>query len=130
MKLVLTRTYSPDGTNGRLECDGELICYTIELPWRDNSNRVSCIPEGEYFIVKRYSAKYRWHMEVKDVPNRQFILFHPANYALKELQGCIAPVTQLTGFGTGLGSRKAFELLKTKVYGAIDRGESVVLKIH
>lgn len=130
MILVLTRTYSPEGTNGRLEYQGKLICYTIELPWQDNSKRVSCIPEGEYFIVKRYSTKYRWHMEVKDVPNRQFILLHPANNALKELQGCIAPVTQLSGSGTGLGSRKAFELLKTLVYRALDRGESVVLKIH
>ena len=29
----------------------------------------------------------------------------PANNALKELQGCIAPVTYLTGIGKGLYSK-------------------------
>lgn len=130
MQLVLTRTYFPNGTNGRLECNGTLICYTIELPWRDNASRVSCIPEGNYFIVKRYSAKYRWHMEVAGVPNRQFILIHPANDALRELQGCIAPVTQLSAPGKGLQSRSAFDLLKAIVYGALERNESVVFIIQ
>jgi hypothetical protein len=34
-------------------------------------------------------------LEVIDVKNRKLILFHPANNALKELNGCIAPVTKL-----------------------------------
>ena len=49
MILFLTRTYFPDGTNGKLECEGKLICNTIELPWKNNEKRVSCIPEGKYF---------------------------------------------------------------------------------
>lgn len=130
MILFLTRTYFPDGVNGRLECHGELICYTIELPWRENQRKVSCIPEGKYFIVKRYSAKYRWHLEICGVPNRQFVLFHPANNARRELQGCIAPVTALSGSGCGQQSRTAFERLKRLVYEAIDCGESVQLVIH
>ena len=50
MVIHLTRTYFPDGTNGKLKCDGEFICYTIELPWKNNEKRVSCIPVGKYFI--------------------------------------------------------------------------------
>ena len=53
MVLELTRTYFPNGTNGKLECKGKSICNTIELPWRENETRVSCIPEGKYFIKKR-----------------------------------------------------------------------------
>ncbi|CAM3783566.1 hypothetical protein FLGE108171_14925 [Flavobacterium gelidilacus] len=68
-------------------------------------------------------------MEVVDVENRSLILFHPANNALKELNGCIAPVTKLSGPGLGLMSRKAFEKLKTFVYAALDRKESVELLI-
>ena len=79
MVIWLTRTYFPEGTNGKLECEGKLICNTIELPWKMNETKVSCVPEGEYFIRKRYSAKYKWHLELVDVPNRKFILFHPAN---------------------------------------------------
>jgi hypothetical protein len=55
------------------------------------------------------------------------ILFHPANNALRELNGCIAPVTQLSGPGLGLMSRKAFTKLKGLVYKVLDRQESVEL---
>ena len=130
MVLLLTRTYFPEGTNGKLECEGQLISYTIELPWKNNERRVSCIPEGEYFIEKRYSQKFKWHLLVLGVDNRSFILFHPANNALKELNGCIAPVTKLSGPGLGLLSRKAFEKLKDQVYKALDRKESVLLIVQ
>lgn len=69
-------------------------------------------------------------MEVLDVPNRSLILFHPANSALHELRGCIAPVTQLSGPGLGLMSRKAFAKLKDLVYAALDRKESVRLIVQ
>jgi len=129
MELQLTRTYFPEGTNGKLECNGKLICNTIELPWKNNEMKVSCIPEGKYFIRKRYSRKFRWHLEVIDVKNRNLILVHPANNALKELNGCIAPVTKLSGPGLGLMSRKAFEKLKILVYKAMDNKESVEMII-
>ncbi|WP_308219321.1 DUF5675 family protein [Flavobacterium sp. NRK F10] len=64
MVIWLTRTYFPEGTNGKLECEGKLICNTIELPWKMNETRVSCIPEGKYFIRKRYSSKYKWHFSI------------------------------------------------------------------
>jgi hypothetical protein len=127
MVLELTRTYFPNGTNGKLECKGKSICNTIELPWRENETRVSCIPEGKYFIKKRYSQKFQWHLEVLDVKNRSLILFHPANNALQELNGCIAPVTKLSGPGLGLMSRKAFISLKTMVYKALGNKESIEL---
>ncbi len=129
MLIKLTRTYFPEGTNGKLECEDKLICNTIELPWKMNEAKVSCIPEGKYFIRKRYSQKFKWHIEVVDVENRSLILFHPANNALKELNGCIAPVTKLSGPGLGLMSRKAFKKLKTLVYETLDKKESVELLI-
>ena len=101
MELVLTRTYFPEGTNGQLTWNGKLICKTIELPWKENERGVSCVPEGKYFIKKRYSAKHGFHFELVDVPSRRFILIHPANNALAELNGCIAPVTKLSGPGLG-----------------------------
>jgi len=127
--LLLTRTYFPDGTNGKLECEGKLISNTIELPWKMNETKVSCIPEGKYFIRKRYSRKFQWHLEVIDVKDRSLILFHPANNALKELNGCIAPVTKISGPGLGLKSRLAFSKLKDLVYRALDSTETVLLII-
>ncbi|MBA4135269.1 MAG: hypothetical protein C0525_11140 [Flavobacterium sp.] len=127
MVLELTRTYFPEGTNGILKCEGKVVCKTIELPWKNNVRRVSCIPEGKYFIKKRYSTKFGWHMEIIGVENRTLILLHPANNALKELNGCIAPVTKLSGPGLGLLSRKAFNRLKDIIYKSLDQNESVEL---
>jgi hypothetical protein len=129
MVIFLTRTYFPDGTNGKLECEGKLLSYSIELPWKNNERRVSCIPEGKYFIRKRYSQKFKWHLEIVDVSNRSLILFHPANSALQELNGCIAPVSKLSGPGMGLLSRNAFTRLKDFVYKALNVGERVELII-
>ena len=96
MKPELIRTYFAEGTNGILLLDGAAICPTIELPWKNNQSRISCIPEGKYKLIKRYSPHFKWHLQVMDVPGRELILIHPANDALRELQGCIAPVAQLT----------------------------------
>jgi len=129
MQLVLTRTYFPNGTNGKLECEGKLICKTIELPWKNNETKVSCIPEGKYFIKKRYSQKFKWHFEIENIPNRKLILFHPANNALLELNGCIAPVTKHSGPGLGLMSRKAFIKLNNKINPLLVKNESISLLI-
>jgi hypothetical protein len=130
MVIFLTRTYFPEGTNGKLECEGKLICKTIELPWKRNQTKVSCVPEGRYYIKKRFSNKYNWHLELVGVSNRKLILFHPANNAQKELLGCIAPVTKLSGPGLGLMSRKAFKRVKDFVYKALDNKENVEIIIQ
>ena len=119
--------YFPEGTNGVLSVNGKEICKTIELPWRNNNARVSCIPEGKYKIRKRFSAKFKWHLELINVKNRKYILLHPANNALKELNGCIAPVSQITGEGRGNESRKAFEKLKNLVFPYLENGFVVEL---
>ena len=130
MVLILSRTYFPDGTNGKLECEGKQICNTIELPWKKNETKVSCIPEGKYFIKKRFSNNLKWHFEIINVDNRSLILIHPANNALLELKGCIAPVTQFSGPGLGLKSKQAFQKLKDLIYPILDRGDEVSLIIQ
>lgn len=127
MEILLERMYFPEGTNGVLSFEGKEICKTIELPWRNNQKRISCIPEGKYKIRKRFSIKFKWHLELTNVKNRSLILIHPANNALKELNGCIAPVTQLTGEGRGNESRKAFEKLKKLVFPYLESGFVVEL---
>jgi|SRR5690606_30323445 len=126
----LLRTYDSRGTNGEIWIGDGLVCYTIELPWRENVRNISCIPEGTYPLAKRYSKRFGWHILVRDVPMRSAILFHPANNAEKELRGCIAPVSELTGDGKGIRSRVAFEKLKEAVYSALDQEQEVVLIIE
>lgn len=129
MELVLARQYFSSGTNGTLLFNGHTICKTIELPWLNNQRRISCIPEGTYFIRKRFSSKFKWHLEVMNVKNRDLILFHPANNALKELNGCIAPVSKLTGAGKGVQSRIAYERLKEVVFSYLEKGHDIELTI-
>lgn len=111
IKIDLVRNYMKLGTNGSLYFDDKLICKTIELPWRDNINQHSCIPEGVYKITKRYSKRFKNHFCLVNVPNRSLILIHPANNALKELKGCIAPVLKTINDGVGEYSKKAFDKL-------------------
>lgn len=130
MELILTRTYYRSGTNGKLYVGDQFLCYTIELPWKGNEVGLSCIPEGCYGVVKRNSKKLKDHLYLPGVPGRSLILIHPANCALKELRGCIAPVNTLTGEGTGFPSRPAFGRLLALVEAAIDMGEEVTLEIR
>ena len=129
MVLVLNRTYFPEGTQGVLEWNGTLICYTIELPWLGNQRRISCIPQGEYILQKRFSPKIKWHFLLMNVPGRDWILIHPANDAKLELLGCIAPVTKHTGIGKGSDSRKAMSELRKIIFPLSDKAAQVVLVI-
>lgn len=129
MKLELKRTYLPNGVNGELLIDGVKVCNTIELPWKENQSRVSCIPEGEYELTKRYSLRFGWHLLLNKVPNRSFILLHAYNDALKESKGCIAPVSVLMGDGKGIRSREALQLVLSVVYPELEKGNKVFIII-
>lgn len=102
MKLkVEIERYSDDGT----QTLGELYvltrhreikykCHTLELPWKDNLRRVSCIPEGEYEAIKHTSPKFGKSFWIKDVSGRSEILIHAGNYNSDTL-GCILPGKEL-----------------------------------
>ena len=129
MNPELNRTYFSEGTNRILLLSGVAICSTIELPWKNNEPRISCIPEGNYGLVKRYSPHHKWHFELKDVPGRQLILIHPANDAITELKGCIAPVCVITGMGKGDFSRLAFKKITSLLFPVLESGSDLFLTI-
>lgn len=99
--------------------------FTLELPWKDNKKRVSCIPEGDYTVVlrdKNQSGKFKYdHLHILDVPNRSYILFHVANYP-NDILGCI---------GTGKTTAKDFVGSSVKAHEELMElfGESEKLKI-
>lgn len=127
MELELIRAYFPNGTNGELFVNGKRICFTIELPWNGNRPGLSCIPEGRYPLIKRWSIHHGWHLLVTAVVRRSLILVHPANDALKELGGCIAPVSLLIAEGKGLRSRMAFDKIKGLVFPELESRHPVFL---
>ncbi|MEM1135046.1 MAG: DUF5675 family protein [Bacteroidota bacterium] len=66
---------------------------SLELPWRNNQSKISCIPTGKYRAVRRSSDKYpeSYHIQELDsdqVKNRSWILIHKGNYHT-DILGCI-----------------------------------------
>jgi hypothetical protein len=105
-QYLLNRVYLEDRTLGSLvDARGGLIAKTLELPWKDNQRKISCIPEGEYLVTLsgpvlndnpdtaldesggRIPRHYS-HYIVHDVPGRSGILIH-RGYNPSWSQGCI-----------------------------------------
>jgi SH3-like domain-containing protein len=73
-------------------------CKTLELPWRNNESKVSCIPTNTYRAIYRGenegSGKYGKHYRIlqadgkTEVPGRSFILIHSGNH-FWDIKGCI-----------------------------------------
>ncbi len=129
MTVLILRSYYQNGTNGEMFINGKRICYTIELPWKDNKRRVSCIREGTYELAKRYTEKFGQHLHVKNVEGRDWILIHKFNHALNESKGCIAPVEQLIGEGIGSPSDPAMKRLLKLLQPAFAKKQTIFLTI-
>ena len=104
-------------TTGKWYNGDELICHTMELPWRDNAVDVSCIPAGEYRIKMTNSPKYGACYKVFDVDGRTDILIHKGN-TVDDTLGCIMPVSTFGLLNTargilvaGLSSKNAYDKL-------------------
>jgi hypothetical protein len=96
-ELVLQREDSEeDGTYGTLRLPDGTVLNSLELPWKNNQPRISCIPPGSYKCKKRGSATFGEAYEVMGVPGRNAILIHAGNAAgsaekgmKAHSQGCI-----------------------------------------
>ncbi len=89
MRTVLLQRFesSDQGTLGRVFIDGEIFCWSIEPPNRNNQPNLSCIPTGSYRCVWHKSPKYGWVYLVTGVPGRGHILIHPGNLGGDVLKG-------------------------------------------
>lgn len=109
MNLIINRFYrTPNSTIGSVYVDNVFIGFSLELGWKDNQRRISCIPSGEYELLNSLHTKFGRIFRVKDVPNRSGILIHPANRS-SELLGCIS-----IGSQTNLNSNLEPVVLNTK----------------
>jgi|SRR6187551_3395613 len=89
--MTLPRVYLPTETLGTiLRASGEPVCKTMELPWLNNANSISCIPEGIHRVVfEETSPLHKYpHFRIPDVIGRRGILIHKITY-VKDLRGCI-----------------------------------------
>lgn len=88
MFTLIRDTFTDFCTMGTLfGSDGNRICRTLELPYRDNCRNVSSIPPGCYRICVVDCSKGRC-IHVVGVPNRSGILIHSGNTP-SDTRGCI-----------------------------------------
>lgn len=90
MKCILIRLKEKgDLTHGKLLLEDGSCYDTIELIWKNNLPKVSCIPEGEYIINTDWSNnKARQVIELEGVPNRSQIQIHSGTKT-EHILGCI-----------------------------------------
>jgi hypothetical protein len=90
MEEITLRRLATQGKQitGEIVRAGTVVAKTIELEWKNNARRISCIPIGTYTVVKRTSNKYGNHFHLINVPGRDMILIHSGNYHSDSL-GCI-----------------------------------------
>lgn len=103
------------GTFGRCTIDGKYQGITVEQPYNDNKPFVSCIPDGDYKLLKYESPKYgdifvavNPALDVyafeDDAPGAEdrdaCLFFHPGSYP-HNFQGCCGIGNKLSMDGNG-----------------------------
>ena len=117
---------SDHGTEGVLVL-GDFRCFTLELPWRNNTRNLSCIPAGEYDVTIRISPRFGVVYWILKVDGRSYILIHSGNWAgdtqkglNTHTNGCIL-LGEKRGYLAGqravLNSRRAIRRFMEKLQG-------------
>lgn len=104
--------YTEKGTFGVLLYGEYPFAVTVERPWKENSRRISCIPEGIYVCKRVLSPKFGDTFEVTNVKDRSHILFHKGNLS-DDSEGCIIVGEQFHFWSDGrpaiVSSKEGFE---------------------
>lgn len=129
--VVLRRLETGDeGTFGELLLPSGRVLHTIELPWRQNRSRLSCIPSGTYNAKRLRSpsfGKLLYRLDDAQTAPRSAILIHAGNWAgdtekglRADFLGCIGlgmKRGELSGQRAILNSGKAMEIFHRETGG-------------
>lgn len=89
MFVTISRSYGKKQTTGSLSVFDEdtmvFQCKSLELPYLENHQNISCIPPGTYDCERIIHRKHGVCWLVKDVPGRSGILFHAGNFAAERI---------------------------------------------
>lgn len=85
---LLRLSHAPEGTPGVLMRGKIPFAVTLELPWKENRRKESCIPAGLYKCLRVQSPRFGDTFEVTGVAGRSHILFHKGN-TIDDTEGCI-----------------------------------------
>ena len=119
------RQSTDEGTFGVLTFGKDAV-HTVELPWRDNKPRRSCIPTGAYSCAMVNSPRFGRVYGVRGVPGRTHVLLHAANLAgdtdlgwTTQLHGCIAPCRRIGSMRNNAGRMQAAGLVSVSALRAL-----------
>jgi len=106
---------------GYLSINGNVVGYTLELPYRNNQSLISSIPAGEYDATIKFEggsgpyANEGYRITLLNVPKRSGIQIHIGNYPT-QIEGCILVGTKVHPDTCTLeGSKAAYQTLKNAV---------------
>ena len=95
--------------------NGQTLCKTLELPWRDNARNISRFPAGCYLIRPYTSGRFGACFAFSDAETRPrtALRIHAGNSA-KDTSGCIL-VGERFGPASVLASRVALNALRKEL---------------
>lgn len=146
MKLQLVRVqFGEDAVNGMLFIDGVFECYTLEDQYQEvKVYGETCIPEGTYQLGfrkeggfhNRYKERFANHVgmiEILDIPNFKYVLFHLGN-SDENTAGCILVGSSqqdldLSKDGWISNSKLAYTNFYPKVAKVMQAGKEVTLEV-
>ncbi|MEX0598487.1 MAG: DUF5675 family protein [Candidatus Paceibacterota bacterium] len=112
-------------------------CKVLELPWRDNKQRISRIPTGTYPAVKHVSPNFGKSIWIQDVPDRSEILIHVGNFignpnpktGKSDSVGCPLVGEELKdNMGTGIPNLTSSRVTINKLYDLVPDSFTVDIK--
>ena len=130
-----------EGVIGMLKNGSKFLAYTLELEWRNNQRRKSCIPKGTYEIAyrdfggyyNRYNERFDNHkkgvLELQNVKDRSAILIHIGNRP-SHTAGCILVGSEAdTNKSIIYDSKKAYIEVYAQAKKVLDAGKKLFIKI-
>jgi len=88
LKLRIETWQRKDCTIGVLTY-GDFQCFTLELPWLDNQEFISCIPRAEGYKGEKFKSNKNGDcIAIINVLDRTHIQIHSGNYT-RNVEGCM-----------------------------------------
>lgn len=121
MQIVVSHVFDDFGGKFSLLEAGDVSLWIMEREWNGNRRNVSCVPRGEYELVRHHGTKYPNTWALKGltvaggaVPDRSKARFACVIHSAKhptDLEGCLAPAEAISSHGQTINSRQATDSL-------------------